>query len=156
MSKTTYFLRAQFRNPAEAERIAQELETALARLAEFTKRWLQLRTEHSRSCAERRRELIESFRDLEGMIPWGTIGDQCGVRGGNDPGMNCLAGEIPDISPDRALWADDDELRIEDTVSEFASWDGIANWLRVRGAWAARWISEDAVDPFACIAPEQF
>ena len=153
MGEATCFLRARFRTPEEAKSAMLALDDALRRLGELGARMLELRNEHDRPCGERRRELTEAFRDLEAMIPWGLLGEQCAARGNSDRHMNCAAHDIPDITAEHILWAEDRELRLEDTV--IPSWEGIVHWLKVRGALAAGWIAEHEMDPWASIRLEE-
>ncbi len=149
MGRATCFLRARFRTPEEAKNVMLALDEALRRLGELCARRLELRDEHDRPCGERRRELAETFRDLEAMIPWGLLDEQCAARGNSDRHMNCAA---HDITAEYILWAEGRELRLEDTV--IPSWEGIVNWLKVRGALAAGWIAEHELDPWASIPLE--
>jgi len=147
MGEATYYLKASFTTPEDAARVFEEFKRAIARLYELNDRWQSIRGERERSCAERRAELTAEFHDLDGMAPWQTIANHCREIG-PDACMNCCAGELPDMSADPYVALHGDEIWLSDTVWHHTSWDGIAEWLRRRGAVGADWRSDEYDDPW--------
>jgi hypothetical protein len=153
MGEATYYLRARFPSSAEAQRVSDQLRSALVRLGEFTKRWEEIRGEHHRPCAERRQQLRDAFRDLEDMIPWDAIDEECRAVRRGDFAMHCCMGRLPEIGEDPFVEASvfAGEVLLSDRVWHFTSWDGIAAWLRAHGAIASGWVSDEAASLFDCI-----
>ena len=153
MGEATYYLRARFPSPSEAKRVSEELRKALGRLLELNQRWQSLRQEHHLSCAERRRRLRKEFPDLKEMVPWAEIEEQCRAIKRGDRPMNCCAGPLPDIEHDPFVGISEsgDEILLSDVVWHFTSWDGLAAWLRSRGATACNWLSDEQASLFDCI-----
>jgi len=154
MGEATYYLKARFASAEDAERVFEDFKTALARLYDLNERWQAMRDKRELACAQRRVLLSREFRDLEGMVPWGAIDEHCRSFASGDAPMNCCAGEMPDIGGDPQVEVNGDEIWLSDMVWHSTSWDGVAHWLRQRGATGVGWISDEYTSPWDAVALE--
>lgn len=142
MGEATYYLKAKFTDPEQAQLAASALEELLNDFELGYRFWQDRRTEYPTFWTE--------FQDNFPLL-FNFINNHTSVNT-TKYDHNSLAGVLSYTHSDVFdLTIDENELRYYAMVWHFADWDPLVNWLETNYQCKADYISDEYIDYFNCI-----
>jgi len=148
MGEATFYLKAVFKDEETAKAVFEQFKPLLEDLVEAYEFWQRNRG---------KMPVRKLVKILSQRPSWVLVRNKAKVIEEDDKWLNFLAGEL-EMAPDFQLELEGNQILLSCYVWHLATWDGIADWLRMQGGKAG-WVSDEwfrdpsSTDYFEAIEP---
>ena len=137
MGEARYFLKAEFNTVAKAKAALSKVKPLLKDLVKLNQIWQDHRGEAVKTQMAR----LIKFKSWKVFMPADIKVED------KDTSTNALAGPLPDMTEDFDLKLNGVEVKLNDEVWHFTSWDGIVEWFEKQpGCKSVNQLSDEYVN----------